>query len=389
MAFQSVDFLELDSILSEDEKVVRASVRKWVEENIKPIIEKHAQAGTFPKEIIPEIGKLGYLGANLTGYGCAELSNVEYGLIMQELERGDSGLRSFVSVQGALVMYPIHAFGSDEQKEKWLPRLQKGEAVGCFGLTEPGFGSNPGGMLTRARKSGDSYILNGEKLWITSGSIADVALVWAKDDSGEIGGFLVEKGTPGFKAWDVHDKYSLRASITSGLAMNDCKIPARNRLPQAEGLRAALSCLTQARYGIGWGALGAAMECYDTALTYARERKQFRSRPIASHQLVQEKLVWMLSEISKGQLLALQVGRLKDKGKAKFYHISLLKKNNVWVALESARKARDILGANGITGDFPVFRHMVNLESVYTYEGTHDIHTLILGHHITGIPAYE
>ena len=389
MAFQGVDFLELDSLLSEDEKIVRASVRKWVEENIKPIIEKHAQAGTFPTEIIPEIGKLGYLGANLTGYGCAGLSNVEYGLIMQELERGDSGLRSFVSVQGALVMYPIHAFGSDEQKEKWLPRLQKGEAVGCFGLTEPGFGSNPGGMLTRARKSGDSYILNGEKLWITSGSIADVALVWAKDDSGEIGGFLVEKGTPGFKAWDVHDKYSLRASITSGLAMNDCKIPARNRLPQAEGLKAALACLTQARYGIGWGALGAAMECYQTALSYARERKQFSGQPIGSHQLVQEKLVWMLTEISKGQLLALQVGRLKDKGKAKFYHVSLLKKNNVWVALKSARKARDILGANGITGDFPVFRHMVNLESVYTYEGTHDIHTLILGHHITGIPAYE
>jgi len=389
MAFQGVDFLELDSLLSEDEKVVRASVRKWVEENIKPIIEKHAQAGTFPTAIIPEIGKLGYLGANLTGYGCAGLSNVEYGLIMQELERGDSGLRSFVSVQGALVMYPIHAFGSEEQKEKWLPRLQKGEAVGCFGLTEPGFGSNPGGMLTRARKGGDSYILNGEKLWITSGSIADVALIWAKDDSGEIGGFLVEKGTPGFKAWDVHDKYSLRASITSGLAMSDCKIPASNRLPKADGLKAALSCLTQARYGIGWGALGAAMECYDTALTYARERKQFSGQPIGSHQLVQEKLVWMLTEISKGQLLALQVGRLKDKGKAKFYHVSLLKKNNVWVALESARKARDILGANGITGDFPVFRHMVNLESVYTYEGTHDIHTLILGHHITGLPAYE
>jgi glutaryl-CoA dehydrogenase len=389
MAFQGVDFLGLDALLSEDEKVVRASVRKWVEENIKPVIEKHAQAGTFPTELIREIGKLGYLGANLTGYGCAELSNVEYGLIMQELERGDSGLRSFVSVQGALVMYPIHAYGSDEQKEKWLPRLQKGEAVGCFGLTEPGFGSNPGGMLTRARKSGDSYVLNGEKLWITNGSIADVSLVWAKDDKGEIGGFLVEKGTPGFKAWDVHDKYSLRASITSGLAMNDCKIPACNRLPQAEGLRAALSCLTQARYGIGWGALGAAMECYDTALTYARERKQFAGKPIGSHQLVQEKLVWMLTEITKGQLLALQVGRMKDEGKAKFHHISLLKKNNVWVALESARKARDILGANGITGDFPVFRHMVNLESVYTYEGTHDIHTLILGHHITGIPAYE
>ena len=389
MAFQGVDFLELDSLLSEDEKVVRSSVRQWVEENVKPIIEKHAQAGTFPHELVPEIGKLGYLGANLTGYGCAELSNVEYGLIMQELERGDSGLRSFVSVQGALVMYPIHAFGSDEQKEKWLPRLQKGEAIGCFGLTEPGFGSNPGGMLTRAEKKNDCYVLNGEKLWITSGSIADVALVWAKDDRGQFGGFLVEKGTPGFRAWDVHDKYSLRASVTSGLAMNDCRIPATNRLPKADGLKAALSCLNQARYGIGWGALGAAMECFDTAVKYAKERKQFGGRPIASHQIVQEKLVWMLSEITKGQLVALQVGRLKDQGRAQHYHISLLKKNNVWVALESARKARDILGANGITGDYPVFRHMVNLESVYTYEGTHDIHTLVLGQHITGIPAFE
>jgi len=389
MAFQGVDFLELDSLLSEDEKVVRSSVRQWVEENVKPIIEKHAQAGTFPEELIPEIGKLGYLGANLTGYGCAELSNVEYGLIMQELERGDSGLRSFVSVQGALVMYPIHAFGSEAQKEKWLPRLQKGEAIGCFGLTEPGFGSNPGGMLTRAVKKNDCYLLNGEKLWITNGSIADVSVVWAKDDSGAIGGFLVEKGTPGFRAWDVHDKYSLRASITSGLAMNDCRIPATNRLPKAESLKAALSCLTQARYGIGWGALGAAMECFETAVKYSKERKQFGGKPIASHQLVQEKLVWMLSEISKGQLLALQVGRLKDQDRAKHYHVSLLKKNNVWVALESARKARDILGANGITGDYPVFRHMVNLESVYTYEGTHDMHMLILGQHITGISAYE
>jgi glutaryl-CoA dehydrogenase len=389
MAFQGVDFLELDSLLSEDEKVVRSSVRHWVEENVKPIIEKHAQAGTFPKELVPEIGKLGYLGANLAGYGCAGLSNVEYGLIMQELERGDSGLRSFVSVQGALVMYPIHAFGSDEQKEKWLPRLQKGEAVGCFGLTEPGFGSNPSGMLTRAEKKNDCYLLNGEKLWITNGSIADVALVWAKDDGGEIGGFLVEKGTPGFRAWDVHDKYSLRASVTSGLAMSDCRVPATNRLPKAEGLKAALSCLNQARYGIGWGALGAAMECFETAVKYAKERKQFAGKPIASHQIVQEKLVWMLSEITKGQLVALQVGRLKDQGRAQHYHISLLKKNNVWVALESARKARDILGANGITGDYPVFRHMVNLESVYTYEGTHDIHTLVLGQHITGIPAFE
>lgn len=389
MAFQGVDFLELDSLLTEDEKVVRASVRQWVEENVKPIIEKHAQAGTFPTELIPEIGRLGYLGANLEGYGCAGMSAVEYGLIMQELERGDSGLRSFVSVQGALVMYPIHAYGSEEQKQKWLPRLQKGEALGCFGLTEPGFGSNPGGMLTTARKQGDTYVLNGEKLWITNGSVADVALVWAKDDDGKIGGFLVEKGTPGLKAWDVHDKYSLRASITSGLALSDCKIPACNRLPKAEGLGAALGCLTQARYGIGWGALGAAMECYQTALDYAKERKQWAGKPIAGHQLVQEKLVWMLTEITKGQLLALQVGRLKEKGKASFAHVSLLKKNNVWVALESARKARDILGANGITGDYPVFRHMVNLESVYTYEGTHDIHTLILGQHITGIPAYE
>ncbi|MFB3153633.1 MAG: acyl-CoA dehydrogenase family protein [Candidatus Acidiferrales bacterium] len=389
MAFQGVDFLELDSLLTEDEKVVRASVRQWVEENVKPIIEKHAQAGTFPTELIPEIGRLGYLGANLEGYGCAGMSAVEYGLVMQELERGDSGLRSFVSVQGALVMYPIHAYGSEEQKQKWLPRLQKGEALGCFGLTEPGFGSNPGGMLTTARKQGDAYVLNGEKLWITNGSVADVALVWAKDDDGKIGGFLVEKGTPGLKAWDVHDKYSLRASITSGLALSDCKIPACNRLPKAEGLGAALGCLTQARYGIGWGALGAAMECYQTALDYAKERKQWAGKPIAGHQLVQEKLVWMLTEITKGQLLALQVGRLKEKGKASFAHVSLLKKNNVWVALESARKARDILGANGITGDYPVFRHMVNLESVYTYEGTHDIHTLILGQHITGIPAYE
>jgi len=389
MAFQGVDFLELDSLLSEDENVVRASVRQWVEENVKPIIEQHQQAGTFPLELLPQMGELGYFGANLEGYGCAGMSNVEYGLIMQELERGDSGLRSFVSVQSALVMWPFYTYGSEEQKAQWLARLQKGEAIGAFGLTEPGFGSNPGGMLTRAAKDGDSYVLNGEKLWITNGSIADVALIWAKDDSGEIGGFLVEKGTPGFKAWDVHDKYSLRASVTSGLAMNDCRIPSCNRLPQAKGLKAALGCLTQARYGIGWGGLGAAMECYETALNYAKERKQFSNRPIASHQLVQEKLVWMLTEISKGQLLALQVGRLKDQGKAKFHHISMLKKNNVWLALESARKAREILGANGITGDFPVFRHMVNLESVYTYEGTHDIHTLILGHHITGIPAYE
>ena len=389
MAFQGVDFLDLDTQLTDEEKVIRSSVRQWVEDNIKPVIEKHQAEGTFPMDLVPQMGELGYFGANLQGYGCAGLSNVEYGLIMQELERGDSGLRSFASVQGALVMYPIHAYGSDEQKEKWLPRLQKGEALGCFGLTEPGFGSNPGGMLTTAKKDGDGYLLNGEKLWITNGSVSDVAVIWAKDETGKIGSFLVEKETEGFKTWDVHDKYSLRASVTSGLSMNDCRIPACNRLPEADGLKAALDCLTQARYGIGWGGLGAAMECYQTALDYSKERKQWGGKPIASHQIVQQKLVWMLTEITKGQLLALQVARLKDAGKANFAHISMLKKNNVWLALECARKARDILGANGITGDYPVFRHMVNLESVYTYEGTHDIHTLILGHYATGIPAYE
>lgn len=388
MAFQGVDFLDLDSLLTDEEKVVRASVRQWVEENVIPVIEKHTQEATFPKQLVPEMARLGYLGSNLDGYGCAGMSNVEYGLIMQEIERGDSGLRSFISVQSALVMWPIYTYGSEEQKDKWLPRLQKGEAIGCFGLTEPGFGSNPGGMLTRAHKDGDSYILNGEKMWITNGSIADVALVWAKDDDGKVGGFLIEQGTKGFKAWEIHNKYSLRASVTSGLAMNDCRIPASHRLSKAAGLKAALACLTQARYSIGWGALGAAMQCYETALTYSKERKQFAAKPIASHQLVQQKLVWMLSEISKGQLLALHVGRLKDQGKAHFAHISMFKQNNVWVALEAARKARDILGANGITGDYPVFRHLCNLETVYTYEGTHDIHTLILGQHITGIPAF-
>ena len=389
MAFQGVDFLDLDAQLTDEEKVIRSSVREWVTDNISPVIEKHQADGTFPMELVPQMGELGYFGANLKGYGCAGLSSVEYGLIMQELERGDSGFRSFASVQGALVMYPIHAYGSEEQKGKWLPQLAKGEKIGCFGLTEPGFGSNPSGMLTTAKKKGDTYVLNGEKLWITNGSIADVSVVWAKDDSGEIGGYLVEKGTDGLKAWDVHDKYSLRASVTSGLAMNDCVIPASNRLPEANGLKAALGCLTQARYGIGWGGIGAAMDCYETALKYSKERKQWGGKPIGAHQLVQQKLVWMLTEITKGQLLALQVARLKDRGKASFAHISMLKKNNVWLALECARKARDILGANGITGDYPVFRHMVNLESVYTYEGTHDIHTLILGHYITGIPAYE
>jgi glutaryl-CoA dehydrogenase len=309
---------------------------------------------------------------------------------MQELERGDSGLRSFGSVQSALVMYPIFAFGSEEQKQRWLPALQKGEALGCFGLTEPDAGSNPGAMRTRARKDGDSYVLNGEKMWITSGSIADVAVIWAKneDQGGKVRGFLVETDRPGFQSQDVHGKWSLRASVTSSLSLQDVRIPAENLLPCSDGLKSALMCLNQARYGIAWGALGAAMACYDTALQYAGFRKQFREQPIASHQLVQDKLVWMLNEITKGQLLVLQVGRLKDQGKAGFQHISLAKRNNVWMALECARLARDILGANGIADEYPVFRHLCNLESVKTYEGTHDVHTLIVGSSITGISAF-
>ncbi len=386
-SFPGVDYIEFDSLLSDEEKIVRQSVRQFVDDAVMPIIEKCASDGRFPRELVPQMAELGYLGAQLQGYGCAGMSAVEYGLVMQELERGDSGLRSFVSVQGALVMYPIHAFGSEEQKRKWLPKMAKGEIIGCFGLTEPQFGSNPAGMLTRARKDGNSYILNGEKMWITSGTIADLALVWAKTEEGVIRGFLVEKGTPGFSARDIHGKWSLRASVTSSLILQDCRVPACNML-EVEGMKGPLSCLTQARYGIGWGAIGAAMACYSTALHYALERKQFADRPIASHQLVQEKLAWMITEITKAQLLVLHVGRLKDKGKAHFAQISMLKRNNVWMALETARRARDVLGANGITEDFCVWRHMANLESVYTYEGTHDIHTLIIGEKVTGIPAY-
>ena len=386
--FPGVDFIDFEYLLTGDEKLVRQTARAFVDEQVLPIIEKHNRDGVFPRHLVPQMGELGFFGASLKGYGCAGMSNVEYGLVTQELERGDSGLRSFVSVQSALVMYPIHAYGSDAQKEKWLPKLQKGEALGCFGLTEPQFGSNPGGMLTRAVRKGDRYVLNGEKMWITSGSIADVAVIWAKTEDHVIRGFLVEKGTPGFKAWDVHGKYSLRASVTSGLAMTDCEVPAENLLPKAEGLKGPLGCLTQARYGIGWGAVGAAMACYDTALQYAKTRKQFNNRPIASHQLVQEKLAWMITEISKAQLLAYHVGKLKDAGRVDFSKVSMLKMNNVWMALECARKSRDILGANGIVDDYCIMRHMNNLESVYTYEGTHDIHKLIIGEKITGIPAY-
>lgn len=388
--FRGVDFLHLDSSFSEDELMVRKTARDFVDDNILPIIEDCFREGRFPRDLVRIMGGLGFYGANLEGYGCAGMSNVEYGLVMQELERGDSGIRSFVSVQSALVMYPIYTFGTDKQKNTWLPPMATGEKLGCFGLTEPGFGSNPGGMTTTARKSGDEYILNGEKMWITSGNIADVAIIWAKveDEDNRVRGFLVETDRKGFRADEVHGKWSLRASITSGLSLQDVHIPASNLLPGTGGLKSPLMCLNQARYGISWGAIGAAMACYDTALQYAKTRKQFHGQPIASHQLIQEKLVWMISEISKAQLLSLQVGRLKDAGTVEHQHISMAKRNNVWMALECARMARDILGANGITEDYPIMRHMMNLESVKTYEGTHDIHALVIGQNITGIGAY-
>ena len=388
--FKGVDFIELDSLLSQEERLVRDTTRRFIEDNLIPIIEQCNREGRFPRELVKPMAELGFFGASLKGYGCAGMSNVEYGLVMQELERGDSGVRSFVSVQSALVMFPIYTFGSEAQKEKWLPAMAKGEKLGCFGLTEPDFGSNPSGMRTRAKRVGNEYVLNGEKMWITSGSIADVALIWAKSeaDDNRIRGFLVETKTPGFKAENIHGKWSLRASVTSGLSLQDVRIPAENVLPGSGGLKSPLMCLNQARFGIGWGAIGAAMSCYDTALQYSKIRKQFRDQPIASHQLVQEKLVWMISEITKAQLLALQVGRLKDAGKAEHQHISMTKRNNVWMALECARLARDILGGNGIADDYPVMRHMMNLETVKTYEGTHDIHALILGEHITGVSAF-
>jgi glutaryl-CoA dehydrogenase len=388
--FKNVDFIGFDAMLSEDERMVRETARRFIEDNLIPIIEECNREGRFPRELVKPMGEMGFFGANLHGYGCAGMSNVEYGLVTQEMERGDSGIRSFVSVQSALVMFPIYTFGSDEQKDEWLSAMAKGEKLGCFGLTEPDFGSNPGGMRTRAKRDGTDYILNGEKMWITSGSIADVAVIWAKvtDEDDRVRGFLVPAKTPGFRAFDVHGKWSLRASVTSGLSLQDVRLPASAVLPGSGGLKSPLMCLNQARYGIGWGALGAAMSCYDTALQYSLMRKQFRDQPIASHQLVQEKLAWMITEITKGQLLSLQVGRLKDAGKVGHEHISMAKRNNVAIALECARMARDVLGANGISDDYPVMRHMMNLESVKTYEGTQDIHTLIIGQAITGIAAY-
>ncbi|PYM85506.1 MAG: acyl-CoA dehydrogenase [Candidatus Rokuibacteriota bacterium] len=386
--FRGVDYYGIDALLSEDERMVRDALRDWVEAEYLPIVTEHHRQGTFPVTLLPKLGELGVFGATLKGYGCAGLNHVAYGLIMQELERGDSGLRSAASVQSALVMYPIHAYGSDAQKERWLPALAAGTAVGCFGLTEPDHGSDPGGMKTRAARRGDSWILNGTKLWITNGSIADLALVWAKDaEDHEIYGYLVERGAPGFSTLDIHGKFSMRASITSELSLQDCRVPVENRLPGVKGLKGPLSCLSQARYGIAWGAVGAAMACYDWALQYAQQRVQF-GRPIASFQLVQQKLVWIVTEITKAQLLCLRLGRLKDEGRARAQQISMAKMNNVQIALDTARLARDILGAAGIVDEHPVIRHLMNLETVNTYEGTHDIHTLIIGRDITGCDAF-
>ena len=387
MAFEALDFYRIEDDLDEDEIIVRDTVREFVTREFLPKIVEHVrQDGSFPMELVPKMAELGLFGANLQGYGCAGMNSVAYGLIMQELERGDSGLRSFASVQGALCMYPIHAFGSDKQKDRWLPSMARGETIGCFGLTEPDFGSNPGGMLTKAERKGDAWVLNGTKRWITNGTVADLAIVWAKTED-DIQGFLVEKGFPGYEARDMKGKFSLRGSITSELFLSDVEVPEENRLPNAKGLKGPLSCLTQARYGISWGAIGAALACFDEALSYAKERIVF-DRPLASLQIPQQKLAWMATEITKAQLLALRLARLKDAGKLHPAQVSMAKMNNVDIALECARRARDMLGANGIVDDYCSMRHMVNLETVRTYEGTHDIHTLILGQTLTGHAAF-
>ena len=388
MPFKGVDYMMIDSLFSEQELLVRQTARRFTEERIIPVIRDCYRDGRFPKELIAEMGQLGFFGANLEGYGCAGMSNIEYGLLTQELERGDSGIRSFVSVQGALVMYPILTYGSDAQKERWLPPMAKGEALGCFGLTEPGFGSNPAGMLTKARKDGDSWILNGEKTWITNGSVADVALVWARAEDG-IRGFLIDRGTPGFTSSEIHGKMSMRASVTASLSLVDVRVPDSAALPGVRGLKGPLSCLSQARYGIGWGVIGAAMDCYETARQYTIMRKQFDDRPIASHQLVQEKLAEMITEITKAQLLAYHAGKLKDAGKLDPAHVSMLKRNNVAMALNCARLSRDLLGANGIMDEYPIMRHMCNLETVKTYEGTDHVHALVIGERVTGVAAYR
>jgi glutaryl-CoA dehydrogenase len=386
--FEALDFYRIDDLLAPEERIVRDTVREFVDKEFMPVVIEHfRQDGSFPMTLVPKMAELGLFGANLSGYGCAGMNNVAYGLVMQELERGDSGLRSFASVQGALCMYPILTFGSDEQKEKWLPRMASGEVIGCFGLTEPDFGSNPAGMRTKAERSGSGWVLNGTKRWITNGTVADLSLVWARTEDG-IRGFLVEKDAPGFETRDIKGKLSLRASVTSELYLSDTPVSEENRLPKAEGLKAPLACLTQARAGISWGAIGAALACFDEALRYTQEREIF-DRPLAAFQLSQQKLVYMATEITKAQLLSLRLARLKDQGQATPSMVSMAKMNNVDVALNIARLARDLLGANGIVDDYCPMRHMLNLETVRTYEGTHEIHTLVLGHELTGLPAYR
>ena len=386
--FKGVDYYNIESLLSSEEKMIRDTVREFVSDEVIPIIEKHNRESTFPIQLVPKMAELGLLGSYFPQkYGCAELNYVSYGLITQELERGDSGIRSFVSVQSSLVMYPIFRFGSEEQKDFWLPLLASGKKIGCYGLTEPDYGSNPSGMITKAERINNGFLLNGAKMWITNGTIADVAVVWAKLD-GVIRGFLVEKGMKGFSAPEMKGKHSLKASVTSELIFDNVFLPEKNLLPKTEGLKNALMCLNQARYGIAWGVVGAMMACYDSALNYAKSRKQF-SKLIAGYQITQEKLVYMLTEITKAQLLNLQLGRMMDKGEAKHVHVSMAKRNNCEKALEIAHIAREIHGANGIIDEYPVMRHAANLESVKTYEGTHEMHTLIIGEDITGIPAFE
>jgi glutaryl-CoA dehydrogenase len=384
---RDLDFFNLDDLLTSEERMTRDTVKQFVAREVIPHVERHFSGETFPSELVPLMAELGIFGANLKGYGCAGMNNVAYGLIMQELEAGDSGLRSFASVQSALSMYAIYAWGTEEQKRRYLPEMAKGKLIGCFGLTEPDHGSDPGGMETRARRDGDGWVLNGTKRWITNGSIADIAIVWAKVDQG-ITGFLVEKGAPGFTTRDIHGKFSMRASITSELIFEDVRVAAKAHLPEARGLKGPLGCLTQARYGIAWGAIGAARTCYNCALDYTKSRKQF-SRPLAGYQLVQNKLVRMLTEITKAQMVCLRLAHLKDQGKLRPEHVSFAKRNNVNEALLIARDARDMLGANGIVNEYPVIRHMMNLETVNTYEGTFDVHTLILGRDITGENAFE
>jgi len=383
------DFYNISDLLTEEELFIQKTAHDFVSNEFKPIINEHFEKGTFPSEIATKLGDLGFMGSSLPEEsGGAGVSNVAYGLILHELERGDSGLRSFASVQGSLVMYPIHTYGSEEQKEKWLPGLGSGELIGCFGLTESNFGSNPGGMATTAKKDGDEWIINGSKMWITNGSLADVALVWAKDENGIIRGFLLEKGMEGFTSNDIHGKLSLRASITSELAMVNVRVPDSSRLPNIEGLKGPLSCLTQARYGIAWGMVGAAVDCYQTALDYSLERKQF-SKPIAGYQLTQSKLAEMITQITMAQLTVYQLGRLKDQNKMRFDQVSLAKRNHCKMARDVARTCREILGGNGIMEDYSPMRHMTNIETVFTYEGTHEMHSLILGQSVTGIAAYD